>query len=212
VPLDASLDDLSQRFEIVTGFCNKRRDTPQASKTVGPAAGDKTLYRLAYGHDHRGATWFDESNAVVWLCALALHRSGQKDDAFPYFHGLIQTNCIYPSPKDYESLEDDRARRFAELAGFDARALLARAEATHDQEVRGIIGGEVEVGVAVWVVQTHAELFVVFSAETVTDVNRIVLILAAFAPGRRFDDWRPETAVPSRDLREGEVCFCIERH
>jgi len=47
---------------IVRAFENQRSGNPIGTKTVGPAAGERTLYRIGYGHNHRGATWYDPPN------------------------------------------------------------------------------------------------------------------------------------------------------
>ena len=80
---------------------------PTGTRTVGPAAGELTIYRLGQGHEHRGATWHDAAERVLWLCAYGLHRSGEDDDAFPYFHGLIGAGTLLPTEGDYAALFDD---------------------------------------------------------------------------------------------------------
>ena len=135
-------------------------------EVVKPSAqqtGEHTIYRLGHGNDHRGATWFDESNGVLWLCAYGLHRSGDADDAFPHFHELIQSGNIWPTENDYEALFLDRDRRFVETLPRDAQVLLARARSNPGVEQTGVIGGEETTGVLVEVVETLEETYVVFS-------------------------------------------------
>jgi hypothetical protein len=105
---------------------SKRETTPVGAKTVGPAAGDRSLHHLGIGNDHRGVTWWDAAAQVVWLCAYGLHRSGEPDDAFHYFDQLLDSGSIYPTPADYEWLENDLTEGFALRLGSGRRAAAGR--------------------------------------------------------------------------------------
>src|SRR5262249_23436445 len=142
---------------IVQALQSQRATNVAGTKTVGPALGERTIYRLGHGHDHRGATWYDPRERVVWLCAYRLHRSGDADDAFPYFHELIRADRIMPTEDDYEALFQERAFRFAETLAEDAQALLARARLNLGFEEVGLIGGEETTGVVVEVVESLEE-------------------------------------------------------
>jgi hypothetical protein len=193
---------------IVQALENQRSANPRGGKTVGPGAGERTIYRLGYGDDHRGASWFDEANHVVWLCAYRLHRSGEPDDAFPYFHELIRSGGIWPNEEDYEALFLDRDRRFVETLSQDAQTLLARARLNPGVEQTGVIGGEETTGVLVEVIETLEDTYVVFSLAE-KDYTRIVLILEAFYPSNTFNDWEPVSTLPTRTLRQDEACYRI---
>ena len=195
---------------IVHAFESQRSMNPTGGKTVGPEAGERTIYRLGHGHEHRGATWFDQHERVVWLCAYRLHRSGDAEDAFPYFQELIRSGGIMPTEEDYESLFLDRDRRFVETLPQDAQALLARARSNLGAEETGLIGGEESTGVVVEVVETLEETHVAFILGAM-DYTRIVLILAAFYPNATFKDWELVASFPTRSLRENEICYRILR-
>jgi hypothetical protein len=179
---------------------------------VGPAAGELTVYRLGYGHDHRGATWYDQAERVVWLCAYRLHRSGEDDDAFPYFHELISTGTLLPTVDDYAALFDDRGRRFTETLYEDAQELLSRARSSPGVEQVGVLGGEQSTAVVVEVVDTLRETHVAFSVARMT-TSRLVMILGAFDTEAAFSDWELVDTFPTRPLRidEGEICYRILR-
>ncbi len=170
------------------------------------------MYRLGYGHDHRGATWHDEAQRVLWLCAYGLHRSGQDDDAFPYFHELIRTDSLLPIEVDYTALFDDRGRRLAETLYEDAQQLLARARATPGVEQSGLLGGEETAAIVVEVVDTLQETYVAFSVVGM-DATRVVMILGAFDIDAAFSQWELVTMFPTRSLRidRGEICYRILR-
>lgn len=195
---------------IVQAFQSQRSTNVTGSKTVGPASGERTLYRLGHGHDHRGATWYDPRERVVWLCAYRLHRSGDPDDAFPYFHELIRAERIMPTEDDYEALFQDRAFRFAETLPQDAQALLTRARSNLGVEEVGLIGGAETTGVVVEVVESLEETHVALSVARM-DYTRIVLILQAFYPEATFGDWELASRLPTRCLHGDEVCYRILR-
>lgn len=200
--------DLLSR-EIVKAFVGDRASTPEGGKTVGPPAGEKTLYRLGYGDDHRGATWYDPVDKVVWLCAYhGRHRSGAVNDAFPYFDELIQQGRIKPTEEDYVRLFQERDERFVDLVRVDAQALLKTARQSPGEELSGVVGGEATVGVLVEIVETLSETYVAFLVDEVT-YERFVLLLEAFYPGSTFFDWEEVRSLPTRELRDGEFCYRI---
>jgi hypothetical protein len=165
---------------------------------------------LGYGHDHRGATWYDQVEQVVWLCAYGLHRSGEADDAFPHFHGLIEKGTLLPTEDDYAALYGDRARRFVDTIHEDAQRLLANARSAPGVEQVGMLGGEETAGVLVEVVDTLEETYVAFSVERM-DTERLVVILGAFYVEAEFRDWELAQELPNRPLRRNEVCYRILR-
>jgi hypothetical protein len=195
---------------IVHAFESQRASEPIGTRTVGPPSGDLTVYRLGSGHDHRGATWHDEGERVVWLCAYGRHRSGEDDDAFPYFHELIRTGTLLPTEDDYASLFDDRDHRFVDTLYDDAQQCLARARSNPGVEQVSILGGEQATSVAVTVVDTLEEIYVAFSG---TDINteRLVMILSAFDVDAPFFDWELVETFPTRPLRldNAEICYRI---
>jgi hypothetical protein len=203
----------SRAHPIVRAFESQRATDPVGTRTVGPAAGDLTIYRLGHGHDHRGATWHDQAERVVWLCAYGLHRSGEDDDAFPYFHELIRAGVLLPTEDDYAALFDDRGRRFTETLYQDAQQLLGRARSTPGVEQVGVLGGEETTAVVVEVVDTLEETYVAFSIARMDDATRVIMILGAFDVEAAFSDWEQVATFPTRPLRveTGEICYRILR-
>jgi hypothetical protein len=165
---------------------------------------------LGHGNDHRGATWYDRDEQVVWLCAYGLHRSGHAEDAFPYFHKLIETGVLLPTEDDYAVLFEDRGHRFADTVQDDAQRLLQMARATPGVEQVGTLGGEQTTGILVDVVDTLEETYVAFSMERM-NTERLIVILAAFYVDADFGAWELVGALPTRPLRRHEACYRILR-
>lgn len=194
---------------IVKALIKDRATDPDAGKTVGPEAGEDSIRRLGYGHDHRGATWWDRTERVVWLCAYhGKHRSGAAEDSFKkHFPELIAAKRMKPTPADYEALFAERDERFVDLVQGDAQALLAEARRAPGIEKRSLVGGEANVGCLVEVVETLEETYVAFFIEEVT-YERFVILLNAFFVSR-FEEWEQVHEMPRRAIDEasGEVCY-----
>lgn len=195
---------------IVAAFEAERSKDPGAGKTVGPSAGNRTLFRLAVGHDHRGATWYDEVEGVVWLCAYGRHRSGQPDDAFPHFAALRRSGRVEPTVDDYEVLFVDRDRRFVETVFQDAQALLAAAQARPGEEHAALLGGRLDVAVVVEAVEGLEEVYVAFSVANI-DHREVLVVLEAFFPYATFSAWELVEKLPTRPLKaeDSEICYRI---
>jgi hypothetical protein len=198
------------RHEIVQALCNQRHTVVHGTNTVGPAAGENTLWVLRHRDDHRGATWFDSEEKVVWLCAYARHRSGESGDAFPHFEELRRALLIRPSAGDYEALFNDQNDQFAAVVHVEAQELLVAARAHPGVEERRVIGKRQPVGLVVHVVETLEETYIAVFGDT-TQLAQLQLLLAALYPKRTLEEWRPEERLPTRNLNRerGEYCLSI---
>lgn len=198
------------RYPIVSTLRNERQTVVYGTTTVGPAAGDDTLWVLRSGNDHRGATWFDRTDKVVWLCAYGRHRSGEPEDAFQHFAALLRSGAILPTAADRQALAEDHAEQFAHVVGGEAPELLVAARARPGVEQRRVIGTTQPVGLLVHVVDTLEETFVAVYGDT-TMLAQLQLLLVALYPDRAFDEWRCEQRLPTRELNltRGEFCLSI---
>lgn len=204
--------DAGTRFEdllgqdIIKGLVGKRSTDPIDTRRVAPLTSGHEVYTLGYGHRHRGATWHDEQNGVIWLCAYGRHQSGAADDAFPYFKQLDAEGRLFPTREDYESLIEDRNRRFADAIVADAQALLAGAREEPGVEKPGVLADSVGAGVAVQVVETLEETAVAIHAHDLRP-GWLDIILAAFFPDADLRSWEWSDSFPTRSLREDELCY-----
>jgi hypothetical protein len=201
----APFDDL-KNHEIIKALIKRRRDAPLDSKKVSPLPGGPDIYRLAYGDRHRGATWYDEDRRVVWLLAYAQHEFKGRGDAFPYFKQLHAEERLLPTVADYEALFKDRGSLFAGMARHDALELLEAARSSPGSEQRGVVGGEIGVGVAVEVVETLSETYLAIEIEHLT-TEALPILLGAFFPGYDFDDIESTQQLPNRTISRREIAF-----
>jgi len=207
-PDDCSFEALCRVHPIVRAFRSRRSDSTGDGNTVGPAAGDMTVYTLRHSHHHRGATWHDEESNVVWLLAIGRHRSGQADDAFKHFQDLSERGCFYPEEGDLEDLLSDRSEEFIEWARISIPHLLENARKELGVELQITIGSE-PVSCVVHVVETAEERF--FAVSGNVGLSGLATLQVLFAPDRGFHDWRSESKLPTRELdfTRSEMCFSI---
>lgn len=207
-PADEAFENLLG-IPIVRALVVKRAPTRTGGKTVGPRAGERTLYHLGQGDDHRGATWWDSRHDVVWLCAYREHRSGAPNDAFPYFRELISAGRIMPTRIDYESLGADRSARAVANAVREGQRLLTEARVSLGREVRGVVALQ-DVGVVVEMVETMTETCVAINVRRITP-EELQLVLLGIYPDREFDEWDGGRSFPTRplDLEAPEMCWSI---
>lgn len=195
------------RHPIVEAFAKKRSDNTGEGKTVGPDAGAETLHHLGSGDRHRGATWWDAENTVVWLCAYGWHESGADDDAFQLFEQLIEEGRIKPTESDVAALLDDRAERLANMLPEAAAELLAAARRDLGRE-KPMTVGSLRLSVLVHQIETLEEVFVAILGGTRREVNALRVSLF---PEAEFGEWTLEERLPTRALDEAEyeVCYSI---
>jgi hypothetical protein len=199
--------DEALRHPIVDAFAKKRLTSAGEGKTVGPEAGAETLYHLGSGDRHRGATWWDAENKVVWLCGYGWHESGTDDDAFRIFKQLIEDRRIKPTPVDIETFLEDRAERLANLLPESAAGLLEEARADHGKEKAMSVGG-LRLSIVVNKVETLEEVFLAVLGGKRQELNAI---LVSLFPEAEFGEWLLEERLPTRELdyTEYEVCYSI---
>jgi hypothetical protein len=162
---------------------------------------------LAYGDRHRGATWFDEENQVVWLLAYAQHEFEEGPDAFPYFKELDAEGRLLPGPADLEQLIRDRDARFAATVREDAERLLEEARQAADEEHRAVLGGEIGVGVVIVYVESLEEINAAIETIGLPPEAKEVfaILLQVLFPGIGAHDLETIDALPTRALRPGEL-------
>ncbi len=189
-------------IEIVKEFTNARSDRTGDRKLISGLRTGVPVWILSRGHDHRGATVFDEEQHVVWLLAYGRHRSNSPDDFYKYCPRLDAADRLLPTEDDYERLFDDRGERFVD--GLMVEAPLYLKEARDRQvEISVLIGGEMGAKLAIEVAGEAEATSIAVSLETLAG-DHVPLVLRAFhAEG----DWESASQMPSRPLEVDEVAF-----
>lgn len=189
-------------IEIVKEFVNARSDRTDDRKTISGLNTTLPVWVLSRGHDHRGATLFDEEERVVWLLAYGRHRSKSPDDFYRYCPELDASDVLLPTEEDYEKLFNDRGERFVDGLTVEAPIYLKVAR-DRQEEIHVVIGGEMGVGVAIEIAGEAEATSIAVSLDTL-DSSHLSLVLRAFhAEG----EWEDIGAMPSRPLGANEVAF-----
>jgi hypothetical protein len=194
-------------LEIVKAFVKDRANQAIGSRReVGPLTCGQAVHRLAYGHDHRGATMHDDVDAVIWLLAYGRHRSGEPDDFFPVCTELDLAGRLLPTEKDYERMFRERTDRFVEAVVHEAPVVLCEARAA-DGEYECTVGGQLGVRLCIEVDEEldATAITAAFMAESLETVDQAKVLLAALSPGK----WDEVVGMPSRPLVPGEMAFTI---
>lgn len=138
------LSDLAVQKAIVKAFLGQRGQNPVGQETVTELKSRIVAWTLHGGED-RGATWYDKAGNVVWLLASRFHRSGERDDAYPYFRSLDRAGNLLPTEQDYLDLEKSRNPDFAKILLCEPPALIERALAAPGVIYPGRIAGRLRV-------------------------------------------------------------------
>lgn len=199
---DVPFEEL-RKHEIIKALIRERTQRTDDTRQVHPLTCGQPVWVLARGHDHRGATWFDEQERVVWLLAYGRHRSGQAEDFFPYCKDLDEADRLLPSASDYEALLRERDKRFAWSITIEAPVALKKARDSGVEELV-MLGGEYGACVAVEAEPEIEATTLAFRTDTVP-FSHVPLILAAFHA--EVTDWEQVFEMPSRPLRPNEIAF-----
>jgi hypothetical protein len=157
----------------------------------------------------RGATIIEgrpgttPDDKVVWLLAYGLHRSGEPEDAFPYFKQLDLEGRLLPTLDDYAALEKDRGRRFVEQVMRVVPRLMEQAKEQPEAEQSASIGGSTQIGVAMEVVETLEEVYLRVSPLNLRPAWLEIILAAVF--GDR--PWVVTDRFPNREPSVEELRF-----
>lgn len=192
--------------EIITAFINRRRASPEDTRQVAPLSTGRTVYRLAYGDRHRGATWYDEAHGVVWLLAYAQHEFADAGDAFPYFKELDAADRLLPVAADYEALFVARDARLAEVVAHEGRELLNAGRSALGTEIRAVIAAQIEIGLAIDAAEDVEEVTVAIKYQGLTPEN-LPILLAALFPNASAKDLENPASIAGRSLGNDEIAY-----
>jgi len=184
---------------VVQAFDGQRSQSPIGLEKVQPLTSKVEVYSLHAGR-MRGATWHDEAEDVVWLLASAIHRSGARDDAYPYFKKLDADGHLLPDREDYELLFASESRNFATSLIDEVPQLIAEARAQPGSEVRGILADRVRIRLVYEEEQNVAALWVAISMKLIPGEVEMDETWASVALASLF----PEVRNPLEELAAGD--------
>lgn len=200
--------------EVCKAFIAKRSQSPVGTEKVQPLNSNVQVYTLHAGR-WRGVTWHDQEEDIVWLLGCRFHRSGEREDAYPFFKDLDAAERLLPTEEDYLIHFDLQARELPVRLQEVAQEILERARRRRGEELREVIGGTFPVSV---VVERENELEQVWVAvsqrllggEIQPPPEWLRFIVAAFFPDAPFDALQsPSEGFPARAVGPDEVVFSV---
>jgi hypothetical protein len=124
---------------LLKALLERRSLQPEGVDRIDGLQAKINAYSLHSGR-HRGLTWHDRRNGVVWLLAARFHTSGAPDDAYPHFRAL-KFEELLPTGRDFQALELSRVVSFAGALLEAVPILRRQALDAPGGEIRGSIGG-----------------------------------------------------------------------
>lgn len=190
-----------QGIEIVKALITERRNKATDTRQVSPLTCGQQVWVLSRGHDHRGGTFFDEQERVIWLVAYRVHRSGSEDDFFPYCKNLDRQDRLLPDEADYERLIRDRDQRFVRAVSIEAPLILRKAR-EQKAEITAMLGGKFGACIAIEHADDVEATTISFRTSSI-DFDLLPIVLASFHHGA----WEDVNQMPSRSLESDEIAF-----
>jgi hypothetical protein len=209
--LDSPIDLLAQEYPVIAAFQEQRSQLPTGQETIQDLSSKITAFSLHAG-EFRGLTWHQEKAGVVWLLAVKFHRSGKRDDAYPYFLELDAKGQLLPTREDVQALTTAEANTFARSLLTEVPLLLEEAESKPGTAVRGLIGGRVSVRLLKETGErpmlTVAISFRILPGETILPDSWVMTVAGAFFPQTPAENLATAFDLGGRPLGPDEFAFC----
>lgn len=155
--------------------------TPQGQKAIAQLHDHGFHgFRLRFSN-HRGCTWHDGNEDIVWLLAYALHQGGDEDDCYNYFEDLYSSQLLTPTNADVQAVRLEQLFH-AQVPRFGKEVAGAIQDALYSPEVVVELDNEallpVKVRVAVEPVDEEelVEIVVAFFHSTALD-HRVAQVI-----------------------------------
>jgi hypothetical protein len=204
------VEDLARKNSVLAAFCAKRGQLPGDQDRIRGLKASIVAYSLHAGPD-RGLTWYDERNGIVWLLASRFHRSGKRQDSYPFFRALHREDLL-PSRDDYRRHFAAQAYTFAKALLIEPEALLLEARQQPDTICEGRIAGRIDVRLVVTIDDTLTLVTVALSqhlrpGEAEVPSDWLVQLAAAFLPDTPFERLMLTDELAGEPLRPDEIAF-----
>lgn len=135
-PLNVDLGELDHPF--LRELRRIAPTSPQGQKRILSIA-HPLVYRLRVSSE-RGATWLDDANEIVWLCAAHRREDDSDDDAYSFFAQLHASGTLLPNADDDLRDRAEAAIRLHRLLTADLIELVDRGLANISVEQRADLG------------------------------------------------------------------------
>lgn len=199
-----------QRHPLLSSFYRKRAISVVGTEQLKGAPRSHGIWNLHAENPHRGVTWYDEVEDVVFLLAYSPHD-------YEEFVNRFHEGSLKPTPFDYEDVAEHRRASagldddFIAVVEKQAPDLVAQALDSPGAVIQQLLGGELPAAAVVEIAlvadeQLEGDVFLVLRfadrlrartlpSEVVSDLVPILLPEADFAEL----DWAPRSTP--RELR-----------
>jgi hypothetical protein len=209
-------DDLKRPLEelhdnlVIQQFVDQRSQNPIGQEAIQGLQAPIVAYSLHAGAD-RGLTWHDRESGNVWLLASRFHRSGKRDDSYPFFRGLRRDQLL-PTRDDYVRVFESQARTFAKSLLADVPPLLSDAHAAPSVIKRGLIAGRIPVRVVFECDERPPTITVAISqrlqpGDVEVPAGWLVQVAAAFLPHTPVEQLSLATEIAGEAVSGDEIAF-----
>ena len=161
------------------------------------------VYRLRLSIE-RGATWVDDDQNIVWLCAVRRRETGSKDDSCAWFAELHAAGALLPSDDDRLRDSAEAVLRFQRQLSSELHALVGAALTKSGVELTADLGQSMPCRVLVLSGDGIDEIWCALSVQTLDgEIIRPELRDILFA--RLEEHLTPITFESRSDWPTGEV-------
>ena len=138
------LDQLAERHPLVRAFAERRGKRVEGQEAIQGLTSRIVAFSLHGGRD-RGLTWHHEKADIVWLLAARLHRSGDREDAYPHFRQLDAAGRLLPTREDVLAALEVEPRRLAEVLQQEIPPIKNAAQSTPGTICEAVLGERIRV-------------------------------------------------------------------
>lgn len=206
------ITELAARHQVIADFIKKRSDSPIGTEPPIRSLLPKKVsaYSLHSGR-YRGATWYHEKAAIVWLLAARWHEQGSPEDSYPYFERLLDAGRLLPVREDVIRVVESRRLTFERALIEQVPTVRSEALEQPGEVHDAVIGGRVRVR-AVYENGETGILSVAIANRLLPGMMQVppewlVQILAAFFPGVPLAEIEYTNELAGKAVRPDEDCF-----
>lgn len=167
------------------------------------------IYRLRHS-THRGATWLDAHQGILWLLAVAKREQDSDNDAFAVFARLHESGRLLPTPDDQTRIAFEEGAQLIGRIRSELVPALAEARATAGREVQADLAGFLPVRIHASASAGIEEVWMAVSTrDRVGERVPARLRDTIFAIAEQLlepAEWEPRADWPTGQLEWFEVC------
>lgn len=129
---------------MARAFAERRAQSAEGQEAIQGLTSRIVAFSLHAGRD-RGLTWHQEKADIVWLLAARLHRSGEREDAYPYFRQLDAAGRLLPTREDVVAALELEPPRLADVLQREIPSVRRAAQSSPGTISEALLAGRIRV-------------------------------------------------------------------